>query len=187
MPALINIAANLILGGAVAWVLRGSSAIRREVMSWALLALVGFEALIFTPVATYLFRFYPQWSMLYVFDPQIFPALESWIGVLSFLEVLLNFAAAVGAFCATREGLLRGKRWLTYAAPGLGAGLALVLFMAYGERIVFMGDYDTFWQGNADLFLVRLGGWVGLTLYAGAVFFIVFLHRRFADHDPKLV
>lgn len=187
MPAIINFAANLILGGAVALALQRSPAVRRELMSWAFLALIGFEALVFTPVATYLFRFYPQWSMLYVFDPQMFPELEAWIGVLSLVAVLVNFAGAVGGFYATREGLLRRRRWLTYAAPGFGGAVVLLTLAVFGKRVVFMGDYDAYWQGNADVFLARLGGWVGLLLYGGSALFVAFLRTRFSDHDPKLV
>jgi hypothetical protein len=187
MPAVINFAANLVLGSAVPLVLRRSPALRRELMSWQLLALVGFEALVFTPVATYLFRFYPQWSMLYMFDPQIFPELDNWIGALSLMAVLLNFAAALGAFYATREGLLRGAGWLTYGALTTGGALAVILLALFARRIGLMGDYDAFWQGNADLFLVRLGGWIGLLLYAAAGLFVAFLHTRFADRDPSLV
>src|SRR5512145_2073632 len=98
MPALINIAANLVFGGSLAYVTRRSPAVRRELTSWALIFLVAFEALVFTPVATYLFRFYPQWSMLYWFDPQVLPGIERWLGALSALAVLLNFGAAVGGF-----------------------------------------------------------------------------------------
>ncbi len=187
MPAVVNFAANLVLGGAVPLVLRRSPAIRRELTSWALLALVGFEAFVFTPVATYLFRFYPQWSMLYIFDPQIFPELDNWVGVLSFVAVLANFGAVLGGFYATREGLLRGERWLVWLAPGLGAAIALFVFVFFGKRVVFMGDYDAFWQGNADIFLARVGGWIGLLLYGGSALFVSFLHTRFADHDPSLV
>lgn len=187
MPAVINLAANLILGSAVALVLARSQAMRRELMSWPLLALVGFEAIVFTPIATFLFRFYPQWSMLYVFDPQIFPELENWIGLVALVAVLANFAAALGGFLATREGLLRHHRELTWGATAAGGASILLFFVLFGERVVFMGDYDAFWQGNADIFLARVGGWLGLLLYAGAGLFVAFLHTRFADHDPSFV
>jgi hypothetical protein len=187
MNAVINLAANLALGGAVALVLQRSQAVRRELMSWALLSIVGFEAVVFTPIATFLFRFYPQWSMLYVFDPQIFPELDSWIGMLSLLAVLLNFAAVIGGFWTTRRGLLAGKKWMIWAPMGAGGGIALLTVLLFARRVVFMGDYDAFWQGNADLFLARAAGWVGLLLYASGALFVAYLRSHFSDHDPKLV
>jgi hypothetical protein len=187
MPALVNIAANFALGGATAWVTRHSPAVRREFVSWALLFLVGFEALAVTPVATFLFRFYPQWSMLYAFDPQIFPNLEEWIGLLSFLAILLNFAAALGGFHVTRLGVQRNQELVCYAPWAAGGFITLLILALGGRRVLFMGDYDAFWQGNADVLVTRAAGWVGLLLYASAAGFVFWLHRRFADHDPSIV
>jgi hypothetical protein len=187
MPAVINFAANLALGSLVVLVLPNSPALRRDLMSWPLLTLVVFESLLFTPVATYLFRFYPQWSMLYLFDPQIFPTLENWIGFLSLIVVLMNFMGAIGGFYATREGLLRGKRSLTYAAVALALVISLTCVICFGKRLVLIGDYDAFWQGNADIILIRFAGWLGLLLYASTALFVLFLRSRFADHDPKLI
>ena len=187
MPAVLNFAANLVLGGAVVLALQKSRALRRDLLSWPLLVLIAFEALVFTPIATYLFRFYPQWSMLYLFDPQIFPELDNWIGLLSLSAVLLNFAGVLFGFYATRDGVLRDKRWLTYCAPGTGAGLALLCFAFFAKRIVFLGDFDAFWQGTANLAVTKLAGWLGLLLYVSGALFVTFLHRRFADHDPKCV
>lgn len=187
MPAVLNFAVNLALGSFVVLVLQRSPALRRDRMSWPVLTLVIFEALLFTPVATYLFRFYPQWSMLYLFDPQIFPALDNWVGFLSLVAVLMNFVCVLGGFYTTREGLLRDKRWLTYGALVAAGVVVLLCFVLFGKRVAFIGDYDAYWQGNAELFLVRLAGWVGLALYASAAGLVLFLRSRFADHDPKLV
>jgi len=187
MPAVINFAANLALGGGLAWVARRSPAVRRDFVSWALVFLVGFEAVVVTPVSTFLFRFYPQWSMLYAFDPQVFPNLDTWIGPLSLLAVLVNFAAALLGFFITRGGVVRGSRWLCFTPWAAGALIVIACAALYGERLVYIGDYDAFWQGTADLFLLRVGGWVGLALYVCSALFVRWVQRRFHDHDPSLV
>src|SRR6478672_9560650 len=102
MPVLINLAVNVVLGASGVLALRKSPALRQGFLSWQLLLLTAFEALVFTPVATYLFRFYPQWSMLYLFDPQLYPDLERWLSVLSALIITLNFAALVGGYALAR-------------------------------------------------------------------------------------
>jgi hypothetical protein len=187
MPAVINIAGNLALGSALTLAVRKSPALRRDFVNWAFLLLVSFEAVVFTPIATYLFRFYPQWSMLYWFDPQIFPEIESFVGILSFTAVLLNFGAVVLGYHLTREGLLRGDRRLTYVSAAAGGLLLLAVLGLYGERVALIGDYDTFWQGNAVVLFRRLAGWVGFLSYVGAGLFVFYVHRRFHDHDPSLV
>lgn len=187
MPAVINCAANLALGGSLAWVVKRSPAFHNELVSWPLLFLVAFEALVVTPVTTYLFRFYPQWSMLYWFDPQIFPGLDAWVGFLSLLAVLANAGGAVLGYYVTREGLLRGNQWMSYAPWIAGGLLASFTLLFYGDRVVFIGDYDTFWQGGADLLFTRVAGWVGFVTYAAAAGFVYWVHRTYRDRDPSLV
>jgi hypothetical protein len=187
LPAVINIAGNLALGGALTLVVSRSPALRRDFVNWAFLMLMAFEAVIFTPSATYLFRFYPQWSMLYWFDPQIFPELESFIGVLSLAAVLLNFAAVVLGYTLARAGVLHSDRRLAYAPLVAAAMLIIAVLTMYYDRVALIGDYDMFWQGNAVVLFKRVAGWVGVLSYVGAGLFVFFVHRRFHDHDPSLV
>jgi hypothetical protein len=178
MPVLVNVAANMLLGATLAFAVRNSDDMRDELLSVALLLLLGFETLVFTPIATLLFRFYPQWSMFYWFDPQVFPDLDGWTGPLSAIAVILNIAAAVGGFLAVRFALLRGPAQLVWA-PFAAGGVLLVWTLAmFGRRVIFLGDYDEFWQGHAHLLIARLGGWLGIVLYASAVAFVLYVRRR---------
>jgi hypothetical protein len=142
---------------------------------------------VFTPVATFLFRFYPQWSMLYWFDPQIFPELHRWFGWLSALAVLLNFGAALLGYLLARLGVISGHAWL-WSLP-MVAAIAGIAYLAvgFGDRLVFIGDYDSFWQGNAQLAVTSPVGWVGIATYAGAALFVAWTHRRFGNRDPSFV
>lgn len=185
MPAIIHLAANLIFGSCFVLVTRKSAALRTSSLSWPLLALAAFEALVFTPIATYQFRFYPQWSMLYSFDPQMFPQLHHWIGPLSLAVILLNFSAAAGAFLLARRGILADSPSLWLAPIAVGAGAILYVGVFFGERIAFVGDYDQFWQGQAQLLLSSFTGWLGIALYVSGLALLLFVHSRFSDHDPQ--
>jgi hypothetical protein len=187
MPVIVNICANLLFGAALVLAVRRSPAMRDAFLSWSLFFLIAFEAVVFTPVATFLFRFYPQWSMLYWFDPQIFPELDLWFGWLSALAVLLNFGAALLGYFLARLGVITGQAWL-WSLP-LAASAAAIAYVAFsfGERLVFIGDYDAFWQGNAQLMFSNLVGWIGVLCYIGTGAFVVWTHRRFHDHDPSLL
>lgn len=187
MPAVINILANLLFGSCMALVARRSPALRRDFVSWPLLFLLAFEALLFTPIATFLFRFYPHWSLSYWFDPQVHPGLDKWIGWLSLAAVLLNFVAAVLGYAVTRAGLLRERRaiWATPAALGTGALVAIAY--VHGDRIVLIGEGDAFWHGQARILLSAAAGWVGISAYVGMAAFLLWIHRRFAERDPSIV
>lgn len=187
MPVVINIAANLLFGASLVLANRRSPALRQNVFSWSFFSLLAFEAMLFTPVATYVFRFYPQWSMLYWLDPQVFPAVERWIGWLSLAAVILNFAAAIGGYLLARLGVLASHVWM-WAAPLVAAtGLLVYAGITYGDRIAFVGDYDAFWQGNAVLMFEAPPGIAGVVLYAAAVALVVWTRHRFGDHDPSLI
>ena len=187
MPVVINIAANLLFGAGLALVARRSPALRNTVYSWSFFFLLAFEAIAFTPVATYVFRFYPQWSMLYWFDPQIFPELERWIGLLSLLAIFLNFGAALCGYLIARAGILAGHIWIWTAPLATAISLIGYVSFAYGDRVVFIGDYDAFWQGNAVLLFGAAPGWAAVVLYVGAAAFLFWTRSRFGDRDPSLL
>jgi hypothetical protein len=187
MPALINIAINLLFGTALVLALRHSQALRQSVMSWSFFVLLGFEAILMTPVTTYLFRFYPQWSMLYIFDPQIFPDLERYIGLLSLLAVVLNVGAAFLGYILARLAVVLRQPWMWAAPIGAAAGVIFTIFILHGDRVLFVGDYDEFWQGNGAFILTSVPGITGLVLYITAAGLIVLVRRRYRDHDPSLI
>ena len=187
MPALLNIALNLGVGAGLVLAIRKSPALRQSAVSWSFFALLAFEALLVTPVTTYLFRFYPQWSLLYLFDPQVFPDLDRFIGLLSLVAVLLNVGAAFLVYALGRLAVLLRQPWLWGLVFGAAVSLTLGVFVLHGDRVLFVGDYDEFWQGNATFLLTSTPGMVGLLLYAGAATLIVLIRRRFKDHDPSLL
>ncbi len=187
MPALINLIANIPLGAAFAWAVKESPAMRRETLSWIFFLFLAFEAVVVTPLCTFMFRFYPQWSMLYWFDPQIFSELDNWTGVLSIPLLLLHFATGLFGFLAARRGLV-SERKLMWQAPLFGGGVVtLLLIILFANRIAFVGDYDTFWQGNATFFLKKIVGFVGVTLYVLSFLFVLWVRSRFAHKDPKFI
>jgi hypothetical protein len=187
MPVIVNVGANLVLGASLALALRRSPALHDGLVSWPLFFLLAFEGLVVTPVSTYLFRFYPQWSLLYWFDPQVLPGIERWLGAISAVVVLLNFGAAIGGLVAARFGIVRERSWM-WIAP-LAAGSATIAFalVGFGRRIFFIGDHDSFWQGNADMLVTSAPGWAGILLYASTIAFVVFLRRRFWAKDPTFL
>ena len=187
MPAVINICANLLLGTTFVLALRHSQGIKQEILNWPLLTLLAFEALVVTPVATYLFRFYPQWSMLYWFDPQIYPEFDSWIGWLSAGAIALNFIAVLAGYFAGWLAIVHRQRWLAITCITLALTFVLYITFAYGDRIALIGDYDTFWQGQAIPIIKRQPGWIGISLYVFSFLFVLWLHTRFGDRDPSFL
>ena len=176
MPAVINVATNLMLGGATALVSRKSPAQRARWADWPLLLLLAFEAAIFTPTATYIFRFYPQWSLLYWFDPQVYTPLTRWVGWLSAAAVAGNFAAAIGGYVAARRAVIAKKSWLAAGPLLLGAAGLLTTLFLFGDRVAAIGDHDAFWHGRAAALFSCLPGWIALFLQLSTIAFVAIVY-----------
>lgn len=187
MPAPINIALNLVLGSVLAWVLRRSPAMRQELLNWSLLLLLAIEAVLITPMTTYLFRFYPHWSMLYLLDPQVYPVVDDLTGILSLLAVCLNFGAAFLGYWLMRESLLTGKTWQRILPSSLAAVIIVAVFGFCYQQVGLMGDYDDFWQGQARFILLTFAGWLGVLVYGGAAALVTWVHLRFSRNDPQFL
>lgn len=187
MPAIINAAACLIFGSAIALSARHTPSLRRETISWAFILAMGFHAVIGAPVATYLFRFYPQWSMLYAFDPQIFPNFESWFGLLATAAVVTNILTSAAGFMVTRAGAIRESSALAYAPIVVGLALIIGIVFGYYDRIINIGTYDAYWQNDAELLVRTVPGWVGLVWYAVSVAFVSWVGNRFRHREPSFV
>ncbi|MEO1173158.1 MAG: hypothetical protein AAFX94_14075 [Myxococcota bacterium] len=187
MPVLFNVIAHFTLGSVLATTARRSTRFRQELVSWPLILLVAFHAVLAAPSATFLFRFYPQWSLLYAFDPQVFPALERWLAPMSGGVVLTNLTLGILGLLVSREGLVRGSvvlERLPLVIATLGAVAGAVF---YGERILWVGSYDAYWQDQALFIGLTPAGWVGLATYLAGITFVVWIRSRFADHEPSYI
>ena len=179
--------ANFCLGAAIVWCWRRSPALQDSLFCWQLLALGLYEALILTPVATYLLRFYPQWTLHYGWDPQIHPNLEGMLGWLSWPAIFGLYLAAFAGFGLTRLALLRQSPSLTLAPLAAGAGLWLLALLRWRRQFAYIGTFDDFSAGQADLWLLHLAGWVHMALYLSAVTYVVLLQRTYGSRDPRFL
>ena len=187
MPVLINIAADLVLGSAMAWAARHSPAMQKSWLSWSTLALLAFEAICVTPMATFAFRFYPEWSTLYFIDPQAFPQFPHWVGWLSAIAILINFLCAMAGYLTTRAGILEDNKAMAYGALTTGASALVFMCVIFNGRIFFVGNYESFLAGEAELLVTTTIGIVGVLVYGLAAGYISWLRNSFAESDPSFL
>ena len=185
MPVAINIAANLIFGALIAWVARRSTTLEESWLNWSSLMLFAFEAVLITPATTYLFRFYPHWSTFYVFDPQKFPAIQDWLGWLSLLVIVLNFGAALAGYLMTRSGILNASTPRMLLPILVGTVLIGLLGTLLYDRIFFVAEYDSFWEGDTAMLLGQTPGIVGVLAYLLSGAFVLWIHIRFGKQGPR--
>jgi len=178
MPALINIWGHFLLGIVVAHLARHQLLRPKSLLSPALIYLLAFQGLLSIPVCTYLSHFFPHWTLLYFFDPQIFPRLYHFPGILSFVLVFLNTLAAFAGFFIYRHALIIQQRGIWLAPAGLSSICIFIVFFRYYHRIFFVGDHTTYWQGEAYFWLAHVSGWLGLSMIMSAALLLSYLHRK---------
>ena len=177
----------MLFGVAIAVVSQKSPAIKITVFNWALLSALAFEALLFTPVATYLFRFYPHWSMLYLFDPQIFPQLESYYSAISVLIVLLNFIGLLFGYIFARISFLKKQYFRILLIMLFVIGGMAAVGSVFFDRIILIGDFDEYWRGEAVPFYTIMPGYMTCGLYVLTLSFVLWVKRRFWERDPVVL
>lgn len=186
MPVVIHWVLNLCLGLRTARAVRLAPGLWAASAPWPLLFLAALQAVVVTPCVTYLFRYWPAWSMFYLFDPVDYPMLETFIGLLSGLVVLINFGLMWLGFVCGRRSVAQGTHAARWAQLPYSISIAIVgLCVAYlGDRMMYAGDFQTFWRGEASLWFATPAGWVGFALIFAGVAFERVLHHRFAARDP---
>lgn len=187
MPALINVTANFFLGALFAWASRRSPGMRRSWLSWSFLFLLGVHALVMAPACAFLFRFFPQWSLFYWFDPQVYRWVRDWAGVLAGVATFANLAAAVGGFFLVRFCVLTERSGALLGAVFLPVVLGTWLLVAYWERVWLVGSYDEYWHGTAPTLFEAAPGWIAVSVYGLSGAFLVWSANRYRDRDPSLL
>ena len=125
--------------------------------------------------------------MLYMFDPQMFPRLEEWIGELSLACVLLNISAALLGYALARYGILKEKPAAAWGVLLIGVATIVTVCILLPKRVALIGDYDGFWAGQGTLFILKVPGLIGIGLYAAGGLFLSVLHKYFRERDPQLL
>lgn len=116
---------------------------RSVVLNRWLAGLLIYQALIFSPLAAYVYVLHPAWSWSYLFAPE---GLPDWLGL---LVVALSTALAVTGWLVTAR-LLRTRRERQALYLALGAAGALLVVMAItGPRLWWIGSFGQY-QGGAD-------------------------------------
>lgn len=185
MPVPFNFATSLLMGALLPPLLWRSMALRQAFGNWMLLFLGTFFALIYTPVCTFTLRFFPHWSLLYGFDPQLFPQFEQQLGALSGVLVLMYFAVAVVGYGLSRRAVV--KRRPVWAVLPLLLSIAMWVggLWIWRDRIVAVSDFDGFWQGNAAALHRHMLGTTCILLHTSCMAFLLWLRCRFAHRDPS--
>jgi hypothetical protein len=150
---LIALLLDVWLGGFFAWCARARLASGGPWTQPSSTLVALFVGIILVPITAYLYLAHPDWSWLYLVDPERVPRLFV-------VPIVAASAAAVaGGYYGAAVVLakLRDRRVVPGLIAAVGALVLLLAFVARG-RLLRYGSYDEFHGGRAlPLFAVKLG------------------------------
>lgn len=187
MPALFHLVAHALLGSLLAWCSRAAPRGQQRLLGWPLFVGLTYAVGVLLPVAAWQFRFYPDFSLSYAFDPVLYPWVEGQVGWLGLGACLANLAAAVLAYASTRLGLRTGRAFLAALVPALALGAGTYGAWHFGAESLALGDYAAFWRGQARPWTETPVGAAAALAYALALVGLRFGERRWHGRDPGLL
>ena len=86
----------------------------------------------------------------------------------------------------TRSGILSSSTLRMLLPIVLGTLLIGLLGTLLYERVFFVAEYDSFWEGDTAMLLSQAPGIVGILVYLLAGVFVLWIHIRFGKQGPSL-
>lgn len=163
----LSFAASLLTG--VAYAMAGRALADPDVFvdRW-FLALIVFQSVVFTPLFLYWTVFYPDWAVMYLFEP-VRPVEEIGLGwMFSAVGMLLCFAMAVFGYAYGRKRVLQGSGAGAVVAAVALASAVLALNFVFHRRFLHVGQMSQFRDGSARLIFASIPG-LTMAVYAALI------------------
>lgn len=186
MPALFHLVLHGLLGSLLAWSFRGAPRAQARVLAWPLFFGLAYAVLVLLPICAYQFRFYPDFSLSYAYDPVLYPWATGEVTLLCLAANLAYVLALVLAYASTRFGLAQNRRLLAAAAPACAILLAAWATVMLAGRNLALGDYASFWRGNTVAWTTTPSGILAALAYLMALLGLRAGERRWRNKDPAL-
>lgn len=145
------------------------------------LAVVLYETIVFAPIGIFLLKYYPDWSVMYLFD-------SSSASLLSAIWAIgLYYFAIISGYIYAQTFIKQNKVIGIYFLLALCALGLLGIILENPKRIYYVGTYAQFHSNTASPFYSDLK-FILFFLFAGPVFILTagFLMRWFIMEGKKL-
>lgn len=161
---------------------RQVAAASRSVLNRYFLGAVMFETFFYVPIGIYLYYFHLDWSWMYFFNPaESSPSTIKTLGILAVATYMLALVAGfqVGQFLIRRDKEKTALRILIVSVA------ILALFcLATINRLLFIGDYESWSNGLATLLLKHRVGYINLAMAVCGGAALFFMIASFRSESP---
>jgi hypothetical protein len=126
---------------------------------WFLAAMV-YHSVVFVPAFLYATVFYPDWSVMYFFQPLRMPFLQERGWVFSAAVLPITFAAVLAGFLYGRKRSIEGKGASAATIVTFVYAISLAVMAVLFRRTLFAGTLEQYGGVGAKLIFARPLGWV---------------------------
>jgi hypothetical protein len=184
VPFYLNVALSFIV--ALLWVerLRDRAYLFPHFLSWPLVIGVAFQCVVLTPVQTFHFRFHHDWALGYLIDPDLHPAVDTYLPLWTFLAALATIGASVAGYTLGRIRFDKPKSKAPRIALIAAAVTAVVLAALMWRQLIYIGEYGEFFADEARFLFITPTGVFGLLLLVACTAFL-FIGPRLAERIPR--
>lgn len=170
MPIAFVFALTILMPYLVLICRRHTSELDSNFLGWFFLLLCSFQTLAITPYLLYLSRFYRDWGIFYLVNPEQFPILETQSLAISGIIVVIGYFLMILSYGYTRL-TLRSRHMFAVHWPlfiTLGASGAAGYF--FQERLMRVANYSSFWDGSGVIFYLHPVCWSFGAVILAAIF-----------------
>ncbi|MCC6807560.1 MAG: hypothetical protein IT381_09055 [Deltaproteobacteria bacterium] len=153
-------------------------------LSWPLITSIGFQAMVLTPIQSFHFRFHHDWSLGYLVDPDLHPAVDTYLTFWSLLAAILLLGAALTGYLVARIPFEKPKSNARKIALGAAAVVTVLLVAIMRHELFFIGEYGEYYGGETRFLLLTPTGILGVVQLVACAAFLFFA-PRLLDRIPR--
>lgn len=184
MPLYLNLILSFVMPLLWAERLKDRPWLFEHFISWPLVTALGFQAIVLTPIQSFHFRFHHDWATGYLIDPDLHPAIDTYLTLWSVVAALLLLGAALLGQLVARIPFEKPKSNARKVALIASAVVAVILVVLLRHELLFVGEFGDYFTGDARFLFVTPTGVFGvLQLIACGTF--LFYAPRLLDRIPR--
>ena len=153
-------------------------------LSWPLITVVGFQAIVLTPIQSFQLRFHHDWATGYLVDPDLHPAIDTYLTWWSLLAAFVLLGLALLSYAIARIPFDKPRsraRQFTLVVTGI---VTIVVVTLLRHELVRVGEYSDYFTGETRLLLMTPTGIVGIVQLAACGAFLIYA-PRLLDRIPR--
>ncbi len=184
MPLYLNVILSFVMPLLWAERLKSRPWLFEHFLSWPLITVVGFQAIVLTPIQSFHLRFHHDWATGYLVDPDLHPAIDTYLTWWSLLAAFALLGAALLGYFLGRIPFEKPKSKARQIALIATAVVSVIVLLLLRHELFHLGEYSDYFSGETRFLLATPTGIMGVLQLAACGAFLFYV-PRLMDRIPR--